>query len=447
MKKNKFVFLAMLYWFPCFLHAQENWGLKDCITYGVKNHRSVKVYANERLAAKAQAKEALAGYLPSVNVTGTIDDNLKVQQSIIPAGLLGPTDTKVAFTKQFNSNAFVQLDQTIYDQSLLTGLKARKYVEQEAQLNSQQNEETIIYNISTAYYQVFVYRAELYLLQANLLTYQEQLKIAELKVKKGVGAEVDRDKIQVNYNNTLSNINVSESNLLLSESQLKNAMGYPLDNALPLDTIGEESAAQQHLIGGEVNTAFDISNRTDYLLSQAEANLLLIDQQKIRAGALPKLSLYAKYGGIGFGDDLGGSFKGISDYAAIGIKLSIPLFDGFKRNAQYTQAKYKQLNAMENLKLDADKYRLEYNNARTKLVKARANVVNDQRNIALAQSVFRSTDLQYQKGVTDLTDWLNAQNSLKEAQNNYLSSLFSFYMATIELEKANGTLKSFYTSL
>jgi outer membrane protein TolC len=214
-----------------------------------------------------------------------------------------------------------------------------------------------------------------------------------------------------------------------------------------LDTIGEESAAQQHLIGGEVNTAFDISNRTDYLLSQAESNLLLIDQQKIRAGALPKLSLYAKYGGIGFGDDLGGSFKGISDYAAIGIKLSIPLFDGFKRNAQYTQAKYKQLNAMENLKLDANKYRLEYDNARTKLVKARANVVNDRRNITLAQSVFKSTDLQYQKGVTDLTDWLNAQNALKEAQNNYLSSLFSFFMATIDLEKANGTLKSFYTSL
>ena len=41
------------------------------------------------------------------------------------------------------------------------------------------------------------------------------------------------------------------------------------------------------------------------------------------------------------------------------------------------------------------------------------------RNVALAQSVFNTTDLQYSKGTTDLEDWLIAQNSLKEAQNNY----------------------------
>lgn len=447
MMKKTVVFLAMLYAVPGFLYAQEAWKLKECIAYGLKNHGSNKVYTNNQFIAKAQAKEALAGYLPSVNVTGTIDDNLKVQQTIIPAGVFGPTDTKVAFTKKFSTNAFVQLDQPIYDQALLTGLKANKYVQQQAQLSVQQNQEALIYNISNAYYQVFVYRSELYLLQANLQTYQEQLRIAELKVNKGVGTESDRDKIQVNYNNTLSNINVSESNLLLSEAQLKNAMGYPLENALPLDTAREESAAQQLMMPGEANVAFELSNRTDYLLSQADANLLLIDEQKIKAGALPRLSFYAKYGGVGFGDELWGSVKGIADYSVIGIKLSIPLFDGFKRNAQYTQSRYKQLNAVENLKLDADKYRLEYENARTKLVKARTNVANDRRNITLAQSVFRSTDLQYQKGVTDLTDWLNAQNSLKEAQNNYLSSLFNFYMATIELEKANGTLKTFYSSL
>jgi outer membrane protein TolC len=65
----------------------------------------------------------------------------------------------------------------------------------------------------------------------------------------------------------------------------------------------------------------------------------------------------------------------------------------------------------------------------------------------LAQSVFSTTDLQLKKGTTDLTDWLNAQNSLKEAQNNYLNSLYAFFQARIDLEKAGGTLKTFYTGL
>jgi outer membrane protein TolC len=278
--------------------------------------------------------------------------------------------------------------------------------------------------------------------QANLESYQGQLTISDLKVKKGVAAEVDLNKVQVNYNNTLSNINVAESNLQLSEAQLKNAMGYRLSDILPLDTVNITKTIPE-----SKETVFTVGNRTDYLLSKADANLFLIDEKRIRAGALPRLSFYAKYGDIGFGDNLGQSFKGMSDYSAIGIKLSIPLFDGFKRNSQYKQAKYKQLNALENLKLDEDKYRLDYENARTKMTKEQVNVVNDMRNIELAKAVFETTDLQYQKGVTDLTDWLNAQNSLKEAQNNYLNSLFNFYMATLDLEKANGTLKSFYTSL
>ncbi|RYY19606.1 MAG: TolC family protein, partial [Sphingobacteriaceae bacterium] len=49
--------------------------------------------------------------------------------------------------------------------------------------------------------------------------------------------------------------------------------------------------------------------------------------------------------------------------------------------------------------------------------------------------------------VTDLTDWLNAQNSIKNAQSNYLNSLYSFYQAKLDLEKAAGSLKTFYTSL
>jgi outer membrane protein TolC len=125
----------------------------------------------------------------------------------------------------------------------------------------------------------------------------------------------------------------------------------------------------------------------------------------------------------------------------------VPLFNGFKHNAQYKQAQYDYQNAQESLKLDADKYRVEYENAKTKLLKGDEKLANDKRNIELAKLVFESTNLQYQKGVTDLTDWLNAQYSLKEAQNNYLNSLYTFYTAKIDLEKANGTLKKYYNSL
>jgi outer membrane protein TolC len=444
---NKNILFLLLAFLPFRLSAQSAWSLKTCIDYGLKNNRSNAVYANEKKIADAKAREALAAYLPSIGVTSTLDDNLKVQVSVIPAGIFGPNDLRVAFTKKFNTNHVARVDQTIYDQSLLTGLKANKYNVQQAQLNQRQNDETIIYNISTAYSQIFVYREQLNLLKANQETYKGQMDIISLQVKKGTALQKDADKVTVDYNNAQSQIQVAESNLTLAENQLKYEMGYPINDSLVIDSTAAGNVFQPVAPALANNPTFTADNRTDYRISQVNAKLLEIDESRIKAGALPKLTAYAQYGLIGFGDRLEPAFSGMSPYSAIGLKLSIPLFDFFKRNAQYSQAKYKRLNAQENLKLDEDKYRLDYENARTKVLKEQSNVENNRRNITLAQSVLSTTDLQLQKGITNLTDWLNAQNSLKEAQNNYLNSLYTFFQARIDLEKAGGTLKTFYSGL
>ena len=443
---NKRLFLLILYFVPLTIYAQEQWTLKKCIEYGLKNNRNTAIYENEKRAADAKAKEALAAYLPSVSLTGTLDDNLKVQETIIPAGVFGPTDTRIAFSKKFNTNATAQLDQTIFDKSLLTGLKANKYNYQQSELNQQKSQETIIYNISTAYYQIFVYREQLNLLKANQETYRQQMAISELQVKKGVTLQKDLDKITVDFNNSVSQIRVAESDITLAENQLKYEMGYEINGLLPLEDLPEENSTATAAL--TLNSmSFSAAALTDYQLSQVNTKLLEIDHKRIQAGIYPKITAYARYGAVGFGDNLGPAFKELSPFSAVGLKLNIPIFDFFKRNAQSNQAKYKYLNAIENLKIDDGKYQLDFENAKTKLIKAQSNTGNDKRNITLAQSVFNTTNLQYQKGVTDLTDWLTAQNSLKEAQNSYLSSLYSLYQARIEMEKAGGTLRLFYTSL
>jgi outer membrane protein len=445
MKRN--IILVIICFLPFHLFAQQTWNLRECIEYGIKNNRSSTVYENEKRAADAQAKEALADYLPKISVTGSFDDNLKVQQSVIPAGIFGPDPVRVAFTQKFNTNGVAQLDQTIYDQALLNGLKAGKYNKQQAELNVKQNQETLIYNISNSYYQIYVYREQLHLLRGNLETYRRQMDISKLQVDKGITLKKDLDKVTVDYNNAVSQIRVAESNLTLSQNQLKYEMGYPISSVLPVDSVSQQDVSTTPAIINTNSNLFSAVNRTDYQLSEINSKLLEIDQSRIKAGAIPKLTGYARYGAVGFGNTLGPAFSDLNPFSAIGLKLTIPLFDFFKRNAQYSQAKYKSLNAIENLKLDAGRYQLEYENARTKLIKAQANLDNDKRNIDLAQSVFKTTDLQYKKGVTDLIDWLNAQNSIKEAQNNYLNSLYSFYQAKLDLEKANGTLKTFYTAL
>lgn len=437
------IFILFNVFFIVQIKAQEKFDLKQCIDYGLKNNPSSVISFNDKRIADAKAKESLAAYLPNLNFSGTVDDNLKVQEQVIPAGLFGDQDIRVAFTKKFTTNGSVQMDQTIYDQSQILALNANKLLRQQADLNLKKTKESVIYNISTSYYQIFVYQEQLELLKINLETYSKQLEIVALKVKKGVALQKDMDKVQVDYNNTLSQIRVAETNIILAENQLKYEMGFPMQTKLEIEKL----EINRIDVTAELENDLNFENISDRELDKLNAERLKVDEKSIRAGFLPKLSFYARYGWNGFGDDLGQSFSSLRSFSAIGIKLAIPLFDGFKRKSQYTQAKLKYANALETNKLNEGKYQLDYENSVSKLYKAESDIENDKRNMELSRSIFNVTDLQYQKGVTDTKDWLDSQNSLKSSQNTYLTSLYNFFQSKVDLEKAKGTLVQFYNSL
>lgn len=426
------------------MHGQESWKLKQCIAYGLENNANNKIYANQKLAADARARQLLADYLPRISLSSSLDNNLKLQQNVIPAGVFGPDELRVSLTQKFNSNSVAQLDQVIYDQSILTGLKAGKYRKMEAEVNIEMSQQAIIYNISEAYLQIFIYSQQLEILQYNKNTYENQIQIYTLQVSKGITLQKDLDKVSVDYNNTISQILVAQSNIELAHNQLKYEMGFPLDKPLKID-LSTEMKDLSNL--DAASGIFSARQRPEYRLGELNINILKTEQDRIGQGALPKLSAYARYGAVGFGQQLRGAYDELLPYSAVGLKLTIPFLDFYKRNAQYSEARLNRINAEENLKLSEGKYRVEYENNHTRLLRARTNAENDQRNVKLAESVFKVTDLQFQKGITDLTDWLNTQNALRESQKNYLGSLYSYYQARIDLEKAAGTLKSFYNSL
>src|SRR5690606_17826614 len=109
--------------------------LKDCIQYSLNNHPTTTVYSNQVSIAENQNREGLAGYLPQVNISGSLDDNIKRQVTVIPAGTFGPEPTTVQFGNQYASAVTGQLDQVIYDQTLINSIKASKMNVGLAELN------------------------------------------------------------------------------------------------------------------------------------------------------------------------------------------------------------------------------------------------------------------------------------------------------------------------
>ena len=58
------------------------------------------------------------------------------------------------------------------------------------------------------------------------------------------------------------------------------------------------------------------------------------------------------------------------------------------------------------------------------------------------QEVYDNTQNNYINGLASLTDLLDSENSLVEAQNNYNTALLDYKLAEIQLIKSRGELKS-----
>ncbi|WP_019988075.1 TolC family protein [Rudanella lutea] len=416
--------------------------LKDCIDYGLKNFGTTRIAQYQVETANQQARQALGLYLPQVSGAGTFTNNIKLQTSIIPAGVFGPEPVRVAFGQKYQTNLVAQASQAIYDKSLLLGLKAAKPNQQLADINSRQTREEIIYNIASNYYQVFVVQQQIKLLKDNLERTQQVLNILKLQRDNGVIQPIDYTNTEVNYNNTRSQLALAENDLNLALNRLKFQMGMTQEQTI---TLADSLVASQ--LPTVQPAVFDPRNLASY--QQGEANLALqrIQLERNRAGYLPTLSATASYGTLAFANDFGGAFKNMTGFGSIGLRLNVPIFDGLQRDAQVQQSKLTVLTQEERQRLNTASFQLQFNNAQSQLQRAQVSAQNDDRNVQLAQQVYNVTTLQYRQGTKSLTDLLNADNSYRQAQSNYINSLINFYQARLDLEQSQGTLLTFYSGL
>ncbi|RAK02875.1 outer membrane protein TolC [Larkinella arboricola] len=422
--------------------AQTSWSLKQCIDYGLQHFGTTKIAQYQVETANQQARQALGLYLPQVSGSANFTDNLKLQSSILPAGPLNPEPIRITFGQKYQNNVSAQLNQPIYDKGLLLGLKANKPNQQLAELNTRQTREDVIYNITSNYYQVFISQQQIALLKDNLERTQQVLDILKLQRDNGVIQPVDYTNTEVSYNNTRSQLSLAENDVNLALNRLKYQMGLPQDQPLVLsDSLLMKVAPRVE------QTQFDAKNLVTF--QQGETNLALqrIQLQRIKAGYMPSLNFTANYGTLNFANQFDNAFKNFLGYGSIGLRLNVPIFDGFQRDAQVQQQKLTVLTQEEQQRLNTAAYQLQFNNAQSQIQRAQTNVQNDDRNVKLAQEVYNITTLQYRQGTKPLTDLINADNSYRQAQSNYINSLINFYQARLDLEQSQGSLLNFYNQL
>jgi len=417
--------------------------LKDAINYALENKAEAKKAKLSVENSEYQIQEVRSRALPSITANGNLTYNPILQLNALPGDFFGAPGTTILapLGQKWVSTAGVNLNQAIFDMSVFTGLKAAKSTREFYQVNAQLTEEQVIERVANNYYQVYVQRQQLSVIDS---TYNNTAKVRDIikgQYENGLAKKIDLDRMNVN----LSNINTQrvqlKNALQLQENALKFYMGMPI--ATPIMLPEAEFSVTPINMSETPNT----TNRTEYQVLKKQEQLLYFNKKAIQAEYYPKLSLTAGYNYIGQGPDLpwfGKPADGIywSDFSSIAANISIPIFNGFGTRAKVRQATIELKNIEEDLKDTKLSLDLAYENAKTQINNSVVTINNQRENVKLAQEVLDNTQNNYQNGLATLTDLLDAETSYIEAQNNYTSALLDFKLAEIQLIKAKGELRT-----
>ncbi|MFV8322083.1 TolC family protein [Flavobacterium sp. LS2R12] len=441
--KKIIILLTLTFALSVNAQAVKSLTLKEAINYALENKAEAKKAKLQVENSEYQIQEVRSRALPQISANGSLTYNPVLQTTVIDGANFGQPGSTIQanFGQKWNSTAGVSLTQAIFDQTVFTGLKAAKSTREFYQINEQLTEEQVIERVANNYYQVYVQRQKLTVIDS---LYKNTTKVKDIikgQYDNGLAKKIDLDRTLVR----ISNINTQRQQVLnavqIQENALKFYMGMPIETQIEIPQTAFEVSPQS--LSEIPNTA----NRTEYLLLKKQEQLLFYQKKAVEAGYYPTLSLSAGYNYIGQGPKMpigGKPSDGVywSDFSSIGLNLKVPIFTGFGTRAKVRQADIDLRTIKEDIndtKLSLD---LAFANAKTQIDNSLTTINNQRENAQLAKEVLDNTRNNYIQGLASLTDLLDAENSLTEAQNNYTSAILDYKLAEIQLIKSKGELKT-----
>lgn len=444
MKLKIYFLLCCMSWLTIAEAQQKDttasFSLQEAITYALNHQVDVLNAKVDEDIASNTVKKTFGMGLPQISGNANFQDFLEVPTSLVPGEFFGaPAGTliPVRFGVKYNSNVGIEASQLLFDGAYLVGLKASKTFKELSTKNSRRTRIETAVAVSKAYYSVLVSGEQLNLLNANLGRLKKSLNDTEQLFKNGFAEKIDVDRLSVLDNN----LNTEKENVIrllaLNLNLLKFQMGLSINSNVTLkDKIGNVNLAQTQILTD--TTAYQ--KRIEYSLLQTQKKLNDLDVKRYKSAFLPSLAAFGSYASSFQNDNFSNLYDRSFPTSVIGLRLSVPIISGGQKLYDLRNAKLEAVKTQNNLNNLQNAINLEVSQAQTVFLNGQQSLTNQQRNMDLAKEVLRVTKVKYEQGVGSSLEVTTAETALKEAENNYINSLYDMLINKVNLDKALGNI-------
>jgi outer membrane protein len=442
--------------------AQEihKFGVKQAADYAIKNSVQVKNALIDLDVQRQTNREITAAAFPQIGGTLSMSYNpaiavqtfpnfiaastygVLVKEGVKDANgnpIVAPPDfgtIQAQFGSKYMGAAGIDVSQLLFEGQVFVGLIARKASIEYATKAVEVTEEAIKANIYKIYYQIVVGKKQIGSLDANITRFEKLLHDTRLIYKNGFAEKLDVDKVEVQLNNIRTEKIKAENQIDVGISALKFLMGMPQQDRLVLTDTLSEAELKQNILDEQYN----YTDRKDVQLLSVANELSKLNIRRYKLTKFPTVALSGNYSKNAqrqkFDFHKGPYFTS----AFIGLRVSVPIYDGGARDARIAKARLevsRLQNNLDQLKRSVD---TDVEQSRIRMKSALLTMDAQRRNIDLAEQVYKTTKLKYEQGLGSNQEIYNAQTELRVSQNNYYSALYDAIIAKIDYLRAAGKL-------
>jgi len=400
--------------------------LDDAIERGLKNNLGLILSGTQTAAARGQRLGQLQALLPSV------DASVKeaVMQSDLPAeGLRIPGFPKIIGPFGF-TDLRASLSWSLIDVASLRNYLAARHNFDAAQLTAQDARELVVLTVGNAYLLALADETRISSVEAQVATAKVSLDQASANHQAGTAPLLDELRARVDSQSLDQQLIVSRNALEKDKLALARAIGLPLAQSFTLADKAPYAAFDQVDVEAAIRQAH--ANRKDLAAMLEQAKAAQQQRKAATADRLPTLKFQGDYGDIGVNVN---SSHGTGD--ATGT-LSVPVFKEFalRGEAQQAQAKLDTAQAQlsdKNAQVDAD-----VRDALLDIASAQKQVEVARSSVELANEALSEAQQRYANGVSDNLSVSQAQQSVAQANDQYVTSLYRHNVAKLSLARALG---------
>lgn len=437
MKKLLFTFALLCSIFP--LTGQEVLTLDQCLQIGIENNLLLETKRNEIVKGKHSISENRAKLLPQINAVASFNDNFNPPVSVTDGTAYG-NPYNVTKTLQYNASAGLQLQMPLYNQTVYTAVSITKLMDEINHLSYEKAREDLIMQIAKMYYLGQSTAEQISILKENIHRLEELRDITTAFFDNGMAMEVDVKRVNINLENLQVQYDNAEAMLTQQINMLKYVIDYPAEKEIKLTEVDTETITPVELSGL-------YEGQPELELLRKQSSLAEKQKKMISQGYLPSLSLTGSFMYSAFTDKAKNWFHaGPSNHwynsSGVGLALRIPIFDGFDKRSKIRKAKLD----IENAKLSYDNalknFHTQYLNATNELMNSQRNFTKQKDNYLLAEDVYEVTSDRYKEGIASMTEVLQDEMRMSEAQNNYVTAHYNYRVTNLSLLKLTGKIET-----